>query len=102
MALQDPSAPPSQQGVMSAGHPQGLVPLMEPGEGLAYDPYLVGHYPSHLSSGPLLHPQSHPHPPQEGLLYGYPSCEPVLFRSPITLRNDPAFTFSKPLRSVIT
>ncbi|XP_062329150.1 serine/threonine-protein kinase SIK2 isoform X2 [Osmerus eperlanus] len=78
MAHQDPSAPPSQQGVMSAGHPQGLVPLMEPGEGLVYDSYLVGHYPSHLSSGPLLHPQSHSHPPQEGLLYGYPSCEAVL------------------------
>lgn len=83
----DPTAPPgSPQGPMSVAHqaqpqqqgsPQGLGPLMEPGEGLVYDPYLSHHhYTQHLSPGPPLH---HPQPHEfsaSGLSYSYPpGCE---------------------------
>ncbi|KAM4628301.1 serine/threonine-protein kinase SIK2 isoform 2-T2 [Polymixia lowei] len=71
-----------QQGSSPAfSHPQCLGPLMEPGEGLVYDPYMSHHhYTQHLSAGPHLHHQLHLPQPHEasasGLGYSYPSaCE---------------------------
>ncbi|XP_071756747.1 serine/threonine-protein kinase SIK2 [Centroberyx gerrardi] len=76
---------PQQQGSPQASppfsHPQGLGPLMEPGEGLLYDPYMSHHhYTQHLSPGPHLHHQLHHPQPHEasagGLGYSYPpGCE---------------------------
>lgn len=60
-------------------HPHSLSPLMEPGEGLVYDPYMSHHhYTQHLPPGPHLHHQLHHPLPHEasGLGFTYPAgCE---------------------------
>ncbi|XP_057695961.1 serine/threonine-protein kinase SIK2 isoform X2 [Corythoichthys intestinalis] len=46
---------PQQQASPLFGHPHSLSPLMEPGEGVLYDPYVSHHhYPQHLSNVPHL------------------------------------------------
>lgn len=69
---------PQQQGSPQASPPfsQSLGPLMEPGEGLVYDPYMSHHhYTQHLSPGPHLHHQLQCPQPHEasasGLGYSY-------------------------------
>ncbi|XP_031716340.1 serine/threonine-protein kinase SIK2 isoform X1 [Anarrhichthys ocellatus] len=57
---------PQQQGSPQASphfsHPHSMSPLMEPGEGLVYDPYMSHHhYTQHLPPGSHLHHQLH-HP----------------------------------------
>ncbi|KAM9852805.1 serine/threonine-protein kinase SIK2 [Aulostomus maculatus] len=81
---------PQQQGNQQASppfsHPHSLGPLMEPSEGLVYDPYISHHhYTQHLSPGSHLHPHPHLHHQQphevsvSGLGYSYPSgCEQPL------------------------
>lgn len=79
---------PQQQGSPQASppysHPHSLSPLMEPGEGLVYDPYMSHHhYTQHLTHGSHLHhqlhhPQSHEPLPSSasGLGFSYPTgCE---------------------------
>ncbi|XP_061734533.1 serine/threonine-protein kinase SIK2 isoform X3 [Nerophis ophidion] len=62
--------PGSQQASPSYGHPHSLTPLMEPGEGPVYDPYMSHHpYAQHLPPGPHLQ-HLHHHQPHEG--YRYP------------------------------
>ncbi|KAG8002022.1 Serine/threonine-protein kinase SIK2 [Nibea albiflora] len=62
-------------------HPHSLSPLMEPGEGLVYDPYMSHHhYTQHLPPGSHLHHQlQHPQPHEasaSGLGFSYPlGCE---------------------------
>lgn len=73
---------PQQQGSPQASppfnHPHSLSPLMEPGEGLLYDPYMGHHhYTQHLPPGSHLHHQLQPHEASaSGLGFSYPSgCE---------------------------
>ncbi|XP_023120609.2 serine/threonine-protein kinase SIK2 isoform X2 [Amphiprion ocellaris] len=73
-------------------HPHSLSPLMEPGEGLVYEPYLSHHhYTQHLPPGSHLHHQLHHPQPHEasasGLGFSYPAgCEQqVLGPSPEAL-----------------
>ncbi|XP_059187422.1 serine/threonine-protein kinase SIK2 isoform X2 [Centropristis striata] len=76
---------PQQQGSPQASppfsHPHSLSPLMEPGEGLLYDPYMSHHhYTQHLPPGTHLHHQLHHPMPHEasagGLSFSYPAgCE---------------------------
>lgn len=76
---------PQQQGSPQASppynHPHSLSPLMEPGDGLLYDPYLSHHhYTQHLPPGSHLHHQLHHHQSHEasasGLGFSYPvGCE---------------------------
>lgn len=76
---------PQQQGSPQASppfsHPHSLSPLMEPGEGLVYDPYMSHHhYTQHLPPGSHLHHQLHHPQPHEasasGLGFSYPAgCE---------------------------
>ena len=61
---------PQQQGSPQASppysHPHSLSPLMEPGEGLVYDPYMSHHhYTQHLPPGSHLHHQLHNPQPHE-------------------------------------
>ncbi|KAM9318500.1 serine/threonine-protein kinase SIK2 [Pholidichthys leucotaenia] len=71
----------SPQALPSFSHTHSLSPLMEPGEGLAYDPYMSHHhYAQHLPTGPHLHQQLHHPQPHEiaagGLGFSYPvGCE---------------------------
>lgn len=71
----------SQQASPSFTHPHSLSPLMEPGEGLVYDPYMSQHhYAQHLPPGSHLHHQLHHQHSHEasisGLGYSYPTgCE---------------------------
>uniref|UniRef100_A0A671WHJ7 non-specific serine/threonine protein kinase n=1 Tax=Sparus aurata TaxID=8175 RepID=A0A671WHJ7_SPAAU len=76
---------PQQQGSPQASppfsHPHSLSPLMEPGEGLLYDPYMSHHhYTQHLPPGSHLHHQLQPHEASaSGLGFSYPaSCEQQL------------------------
>uniref|UniRef100_A0A8C4GRR5 non-specific serine/threonine protein kinase n=1 Tax=Dicentrarchus labrax TaxID=13489 RepID=A0A8C4GRR5_DICLA len=76
---------PQQQGSPQASppfsHPHSLSPLMEPGEGLVYDPYMSHHhYTQHLPPGSHLYHQLHNPQPHEastsGLGFSYPiDCE---------------------------
>ncbi|CAJ1065473.1 serine/threonine-protein kinase SIK2 [Xyrichtys novacula] len=73
---------PQQQGNPQASPPfsHSLTPLMEPGEGLVYDPYISHHhYTQHLPPGSHLHHQLHnmqPHEaPPSGMGYSFPGCE---------------------------
>lgn len=80
--------PQPQQGSPQASppfsHPHSLSPLMEPGEGLVYDPYMSHHhYTQHLPPGSHLHHQLHNPQPHEasasGLGFSYPvGCEQQL------------------------
>eukprot|EP00064_Thunnus_orientalis_P017226 superscaffoldBa00003606_g17306 len=87
-ASQNPQGPPmsaahqpQQQGSPQASppfsHPHSLSPLMEPGEGLVYDPYMSHHhYTQHLSPGSHLHHHLHHEASPSGLGYSYPAgCE---------------------------
>lgn len=74
-----PHQPPAQQqGSPQASppysHPHSLGPLMEPGEGLVYDPFMSHHhYGQHLPPGPHLH-HLHPQPheaPGAGAALGF-------------------------------
>lgn len=81
------SAPqPQQQGSSQASppfsHPHSFSPLMEPSEGLLYDPYMSHHhhhhYPQQLPPGPHLHHLHSPHPPEasaSSLAFSYAACE---------------------------
>ncbi|XP_044059741.1 serine/threonine-protein kinase SIK2 isoform X4 [Siniperca chuatsi] len=79
---------PQQQGSPQASppfsHPHSLSPLMEPGEGLAYDPYMSHpHYTQHLPPGSHLHHQLHHTQPHEAsassLGFSYPAgCEQLV------------------------
>ncbi|XP_031152871.1 serine/threonine-protein kinase SIK2 isoform X1 [Sander lucioperca] len=80
-----PMSAAQQQGSPQASppfsHPHSLSPLMEPGEGLVYDPYMSHHhYTQHLPAGSHLHHQLHHSLPHEasssGLGFSYPAgCE---------------------------
>lgn len=66
---------PQQQGSPQASppysHPHSLSPLMEPGEGLVYDPYMSHHhYTQHLPPGSHLHHQLHHPQSHEGSASG--------------------------------
>ncbi|XP_056139423.1 serine/threonine-protein kinase SIK2 isoform X2 [Lampris incognitus] len=80
-AAHQPQHQGSPQASPPFSHPPGLSPLMEPGEGLVYDPYISHHhYTQHLSAGPHLHHQLHqPQPPEassSAMGYSYPlGCE---------------------------
>lgn len=83
---------PQQQGSPQASPPfsHSLTPLMEPGEGLVYDPYMSHHhYTQHLPPGSHLHHQLNnlqPHEnPASGLGYSFPlSCEQQQVLAPST------------------
>uniref|UniRef100_A0A3P8SYS6 non-specific serine/threonine protein kinase n=1 Tax=Amphiprion percula TaxID=161767 RepID=A0A3P8SYS6_AMPPE len=86
----DPTGSPQASPPFS--HPHSLSPLMEPGEGLVYEPYLSHHhYTQHLPPGSHLHHQLHHPQPHEasasGLGFSYPAgCEQqVLGPSPEAL-----------------
>ncbi|XP_068601241.1 serine/threonine-protein kinase SIK2 [Brachionichthys hirsutus] len=75
---------PQQQGSSQASppfsHPHSFSPLMEPSEGLLYDPYMSHHhhYPHQLPPGPRLHHLHSPHPPEasaSSLAFSYAACE---------------------------
>ncbi|KAM7399481.1 hypothetical protein PAMP_018751 [Pampus punctatissimus] len=72
---------PQQQGSPQASppfsHPHSLSPLMEPGEGLVYDPYMSHHhYTQHLTPGSHLHHHLHHEASASGLGYSYSTgCE---------------------------
>ncbi|KAM7413328.1 hypothetical protein PAMA_020629 [Pampus argenteus] len=72
---------PQQQGSPQASppfsHPHSLSPLMEPGEGLVYDPYMSHHhYTQHLTPGSHLHHQLHHEASASSLGYSYSTgCE---------------------------
>ncbi|XP_049915237.1 serine/threonine-protein kinase SIK2 isoform X1 [Epinephelus moara] len=76
---------PQQQGSPQASppfsHPHSLSPLMEPSEGLIYDPYMSHHhYAQHLPPGSHLHHQLHHPQPHDAsassLGFSYPAgCE---------------------------
>ncbi|XP_029302455.1 LOW QUALITY PROTEIN: serine/threonine-protein kinase SIK2 [Cottoperca gobio] len=76
---------PQQQGSPQASppfsHPHSMSPLMEPGQGLVYDPYMSHpHYTQHLPPGSHLHHQLHHPMPHEAsasaLGFSYPAgCE---------------------------
>ncbi|XP_068173401.1 serine/threonine-protein kinase SIK2 isoform X2 [Antennarius striatus] len=74
---------PQQQGSSQASppfsHPHSLSPLMEPCEGLVYDPYMSHHhYPQQLPPGPHLHHLHNPQPPDasaSSVGFSYAACE---------------------------
>lgn len=77
------SSQPQQQGGPQASPPfsHSLSPLMEPSDGVVYDPYMSHHhYTQHLPHGAHLHPQLHHQQPPDasssGLSFSYPvGCE---------------------------
>ncbi|XP_013860705.1 serine/threonine-protein kinase SIK2 [Austrofundulus limnaeus] len=85
---------PQQQGSSQASPPFNLSPLLEPGGGVLYDPYMSHHhYTQHLPHGAPLHPQLHHQQPPEasssGLSFNYPTgCEQQPL-GPETLLPDP-------------
>ncbi|XP_054884977.1 serine/threonine-protein kinase SIK2 isoform X1 [Poeciliopsis prolifica] len=92
---QQPQQQGSSQAAAPFGHALSLSPLLEPGEGVVYDPYMSHHhYTQHLPHGAHLHPQLHPHLPQDasscGLGFSFPpGCEqPVLGPPPEALPPD--------------
>uniref|UniRef100_A0A3B3UA48 non-specific serine/threonine protein kinase n=1 Tax=Poecilia latipinna TaxID=48699 RepID=A0A3B3UA48_9TELE len=91
-ALQQPGG---SQAAAPFGHALSLSPLLEPGEGVVYDPYMSHHhYTQHLPHGAHLHPQLHHQMPQDasscGLGFSFPpGCEqPVLGPPPEALPPD--------------
>uniref|UniRef100_A0A3B3YX35 non-specific serine/threonine protein kinase n=1 Tax=Poecilia mexicana TaxID=48701 RepID=A0A3B3YX35_9TELE len=105
--VMDPAAPPGppqgqqlqqpggSQAAAPFGHALSLSPLLEPGEGVVYDPYMSHHhYTQHLPHGAHLHPQLHHQLPQDasscGLGFSFPpGCEqPVLGPPPEALPPD--------------
>ncbi|XP_061828957.1 serine/threonine-protein kinase SIK2 isoform X1 [Nerophis lumbriciformis] len=65
--------PGSQHASPSYSHPHSLSPLMEPGEGPIYDPYMSHHpYVQHLPPGPHLQHLHHHHHQQPHEGYRYP------------------------------
>ncbi|XP_053176525.1 serine/threonine-protein kinase SIK2 isoform X1 [Scomber japonicus] len=103
-ASQNPQGPPmsaahqpqpQQQGGPQVSppfsHPHSLSPLMEPGEGLVYDPYMSHHhYAQHMPPGSHLHHHLHHEASPSGLGYSYPTgCEQqVLGPSTEALHSD--------------
>lgn len=103
-ASQNPQGPPmsaahqpqpQQQGSPQVSppfsHPHSLSPLMEPGEGLVYDPYMSHHhYAQHMPPGSHLHHHLHHEASPSGLGYSYPTgCEQqVLGPSTEALHSD--------------
>lgn len=82
MSAAQPQQQVSPQASPPFSHPHSLSPLMEPGEGLVFDPYVSHHqhYAPHLPPGPHLRHQLHQPQPHEapgaGLGYSYPApCE---------------------------
>ncbi|XP_060928827.1 serine/threonine-protein kinase SIK2 isoform X2 [Limanda limanda] len=72
-----PQQPGSPQTSPSFSHPLNLSPLMDPGEGLVYDPYMSHHhYTQHLPAASHLHHQLHqPHEASaSGLGFSYTTC----------------------------
>ncbi|MEQ2190789.1 hypothetical protein XENOCAPTIV_010377 [Xenoophorus captivus] len=103
--LEGPSMPaggqpqPLQQGSPQASSPYGhtlnLSPLMQPGEGVVYDPYMSHHhYTQHLPHGVHLHHQLHHQQSHDasssGMGFGFPvGCEQqALGPSPEVLPPD--------------
>ncbi|XP_022609523.1 serine/threonine-protein kinase SIK2 isoform X3 [Seriola dumerili] len=90
-----PQQQSSPQASPPFSHPHSLSPLMEPGEGLVYDPYMSHHhYTQHLPPGSHLHHQLH-HPQHHeasasGLGFSYAAgCEQqVLGPSPEGLHPE--------------
>ncbi|KAM9734105.1 serine/threonine-protein kinase SIK2 isoform 1-T1 [Menidia menidia] len=80
-APHQPQQPGSPQASPPFSHTHSLSPLMEPGEGLVYDPYMSHHhYAQHMPPGAHLHHQLHHQQPLEassgGLGFSYPpGCE---------------------------
>lgn len=92
---QQPQQQGSAQAAATFGHALSLSPLLEPGEGVVYDPYMSHHhYTQHLPPGAHLHPQLHHQLPQDasscGLGFSFPpGCEqPVLGPPPEALPPD--------------
>uniref|UniRef100_A0A7N6AST4 non-specific serine/threonine protein kinase n=1 Tax=Anabas testudineus TaxID=64144 RepID=A0A7N6AST4_ANATE len=94
---------PQQQGSPQASppysHPHSLSPLMEPGEGLVYDPYMSHHhYTQHLTPGSHLHHQLH-HPQSHeasasGLGFSYPTgCEQQALGPPTEALHPEQYEF---------
>lgn len=66
-----PQQQSSPQASPPFSHPHSLSPVMEPGEGLVYDPYMSHHhYTQHLPPGPHLHHQLHQPQPHEASASG--------------------------------
>uniref|UniRef100_A0A3P9QGA1 non-specific serine/threonine protein kinase n=1 Tax=Poecilia reticulata TaxID=8081 RepID=A0A3P9QGA1_POERE len=91
----DPAQPGGSQAAAPFGHALSLSPLLEPGEGVVYDPYMSHHhYTQHLPHGAHLHPQLHHQLPQDasscGLGFSFPpGCEqPILGPPPEALPPD--------------
>ncbi|XP_058490503.1 serine/threonine-protein kinase SIK2 isoform X2 [Solea solea] len=90
---------PQQQGSTQASppfsHPHSLSPLMEPGEGLVYDPYMSHHHytqqlpsASHLHHH-LQHPQTHEASPGSlGFVYAAGCEQPAVGPSAMALHPD--------------
>ncbi|KAF7666659.1 hypothetical protein LDENG_00097620 [Lucifuga dentata] len=79
-AAHQPQQQASPQASPPFSHPHSLSPLLEPGDGLVYDPYMSHHhYTQHLPPGSHLHHQLHnpqPHEAPSSLGYSYPAaCE---------------------------
>lgn len=75
-----PQQQASPQASPPFSHPHSLSPLMEPGEGLVYDPYMSHHhYTQHMPPGSHLHHLHNPQPHDasaSGLGFSYPAgCE---------------------------
>nr|XP_019944069.1 PREDICTED: serine/threonine-protein kinase SIK2 isoform X1 [Paralichthys olivaceus] len=72
-----PQQPGSPQTSPPFSHPLSLSPMMEPGKGLVYDPYMSHHhYTQHLPTASHLHHQLHqPHEASaSGLGFSYATC----------------------------
>lgn len=97
---------PQQQGSPQASppfsHPHSLSPLMEPGEGLIYDPYMSHHhYPQHLPPGSHLHHQLHHPQPHDAsassLGFSYPAgCEQQILGPSSEVLLPEQYEFSLP------
>uniref|UniRef100_A0A7N6AN80 non-specific serine/threonine protein kinase n=1 Tax=Anabas testudineus TaxID=64144 RepID=A0A7N6AN80_ANATE len=95
-----PQVPPgSPQASPPYSHPHSLSPLMEPGEGLVYDPYMSHHhYTQHLTPGSHLHHQLH-HPQSHeasasGLGFSYPTgCEQQALGPPTEALHPEQYEF---------
>uniref|UniRef100_A0A7N6F6W8 non-specific serine/threonine protein kinase n=1 Tax=Anabas testudineus TaxID=64144 RepID=A0A7N6F6W8_ANATE len=93
----DPAGSPQASPPYS--HPHSLSPLMEPGEGLVYDPYMSHHhYTQHLTPGSHLHHQLH-HPQSHeasasGLGFSYPTgCEQQALGPPTEALHPEQYEF---------
>uniref|UniRef100_A0A4W6D1J2 non-specific serine/threonine protein kinase n=1 Tax=Lates calcarifer TaxID=8187 RepID=A0A4W6D1J2_LATCA len=103
---------PQQQGSPQASppfsHPHSLSPLMEPGEGLVYDPYMSHHhYTQHLPPGSHLHHQLHHPQPHEasasGLGFSYAAgCEQQALGPSAEALHSEQYEFSLDPTSLVT